>query len=133
VDGGGNIVVSAAPPGQKGWQVEVGSLNENMANQKDIAQLTLAQAGMASSGDVYQYVEIDGKRFSHIIHPHTGIGLTHQIMVTVIAPDGTTADLLSTTVSILGLRKGKKLLKKYKAFACYIQHPDGKIRKWQAK
>jgi thiamine biosynthesis lipoprotein ApbE len=48
-------------------------------------------------------------------------------MVTVIAPDGVTADLLSTTISIVGLRKGKKLLKKYKAQACYVQYPDGRI------
>jgi thiamine biosynthesis lipoprotein len=130
VDGGGNTVVSQAPPGQKGWQVEIGSLQDNKAEQSAIEQLSLVQAGMASSGDVYQYVEINGKRYSHILDPHTGIGLTHQTMVTVIAPDGTTADLLSTTISVMGLRKGKKLLKKYKGSACYIQYPDGKVRKW---
>jgi thiamine biosynthesis lipoprotein len=128
VDGGGNIVVSSAPPGQKGWQVEIGSLNENKTSQ--VEQVSLVRSGMASSGDVYQFVEIDGKRYSHIIDPHTGIGLTHQTMVTVIAPDGTTADLLSTTISVMGLRKGKKMLKRYKALACYIQHPDGHVQKW---
>jgi thiamine biosynthesis lipoprotein len=133
VDGGGNIRVSQSPPGQAGWRVEVGSLNEKKASQQNIDLLHLTDAGMASSGDVYQYAEIDGKRYSHIIDPRTGLGLTHQTLVTVIAPDGTTADLLSTIVSILGLRKGKKLLKKYKAFACYMQHPDGSVQKWQAR
>jgi thiamine biosynthesis lipoprotein len=133
VDGGGNIVVSQPPPEQKGWHVEVGSLHENKSNSQHVQQLNLVQAGMASSGDVYQFVEIAGKRYSHIIHPHTGLGLTHQTMVTVIAPDGTTADLLSTSVSILGLGKGKKLLRKYKASACFIHHPDGRVQKWQSK
>jgi thiamine biosynthesis lipoprotein len=133
VDGGGNIRVSEAPPGQKGWQVEIGSLNEKRAQNQAVEQLALSQAGMASSGDVYQFVEINGKRYSHILNPHTGLGLTHQTMVTVIATDGTTADLLSTTVNVLGLRKGKKLLRKYKASACYVQYPDGKVRKWQSR
>lgn len=132
VDGGGNIAVSEAPPGQSGWQVEIGSLEENKAQQQQIQQVSLTYAGMASSGDVYQYVEMDGKRYSHIINPYTGIGLTHQTMVTVIAPDGTTADLLSTTISILGLKKGRKLLRKYKAHVCYIQYPNGSMEKWEA-
>ncbi|MDO1449107.1 FAD:protein FMN transferase [Rhodocytophaga aerolata] len=132
VDGGGNIAVRAAPPGQQGWQVEIGSLPENKAPASAMQQVSLTHAGMASSGDLYQFVEIAGKRYSHIIDPQTGLGLTHQVMVTVIAADGTTADLLSTTISIVGLKKGKKLLKKYKAKACYVQYPDGNMEKWEA-
>ncbi len=132
VDGGGNIAVRAAPPGQQGWQVEIGSLPENKATAPAIQQVSLTHAGMASSGDVYQFVEIAGKRYSHIINPQTGLGLTHQAMVTVIAADGTTADLLSTTISVMGLKQGKKLLTTYKAKACYVQYPDGKMEKWEA-
>ncbi len=133
VDGGGNIIVTQAPPGQQGWQVEIGSLTENKAGAQHIQHLTLTHQGMASSGDVYQYVEINGIRYSHIVNPHTGIGLTNQDMVTVIAPDGTTADILSTSISVLGLRKGAKLLKYYKVQACFVQKPDGSVEQWKSE
>ena len=45
---------------------------------------------------------IDGRRYSHIINPRTGLGVEDRASVTVVAPDGATADALETTVYILG-------------------------------
>ncbi len=57
---------------------------------------------MATSGDTEQYVRIDGRRYSHIIDPRTGIALTNRVIVTVVAPDATTADALASAASVLG-------------------------------
>ena len=51
----------------------------------------------------------NGKRYSHIIDPRTGYGVTSQRNVTVIAKDGTTADWLATACSILPVKKAKNL------------------------
>ena len=64
---------------------------------------------MRVSGDAEQYVEINGKRYSHIVDPRTGLGLTDRIAVTVIAPDGVTSDGLSTAISVLGQKRGRTL------------------------
>ena len=39
---------------------------------------------VATSGDTERFVEIDGTRYSHIVDPRTGLGLTHSARVTVI-------------------------------------------------
>jgi thiamine biosynthesis lipoprotein len=70
----------------------------------------LANAGLATSGDTFQRLEIEGKRYSHIVDPHTGIGLTDHSLVTVIAPSCMVADSLSKVVSVFGPEKGIKFI-----------------------
>jgi hypothetical protein len=76
--------------------------------------------GVSSSGDVEQFVEIGGKRYSHIVDPRTGLGLTTRIAVTVIAPDCTTSDALATAISVLGPKKGRALAGSYPGVTCFI-------------
>jgi len=82
--------------------------------------LLLANAGVATSGDAFQYVEIDGKRYSHIVDPRTGLGLTDHSSVTIVAPDGMTADGLATTVSVLGPQRGIELIDATPGTAAFI-------------
>jgi thiamine biosynthesis lipoprotein len=56
-------------------------------------------------------VEIDGVRYSHIVSPFTGLGLTNRIQATVIAPDATTSDALATACCVLGPERGPAVLK----------------------
>ena len=85
---------------------------------------------VATSGDIYQYVELNGKKYSHIVDPKTGIGLTHQRNVTAIAKDGTTADWLSTACSVLSIKQSMRLIKKIKGAALLItENKNGKIKK----
>ncbi len=73
-------------------------------------RILLANAAVATSGNAYQFVEIDGTRYSHIIDPKTGLGLTRNSSVTVIAADGVTADGLASAVSVLDVQRGLKLI-----------------------
>ncbi|HEV2129942.1 MAG TPA: FAD:protein FMN transferase, partial [Longimicrobiaceae bacterium] len=104
VELGGDIVVSGPPPGEEGWQVSV-------ANAEGAAHsLLLAHAALSTSGDTEQFVEIGGQRYSHVVDPATGLGLGTRIAATVIAPDGITADALSTLLSVLGPERGQAFL-----------------------
>ncbi len=88
----------------------------------------LANAGLATSGDLFQRVEIDGRRYSHIVDPRTGIGLTDHSLVTVIAADGITADSLATAVSVLGPEKGMRLIEETQGAAAHVvRMPSGRI------
>jgi thiamine biosynthesis lipoprotein len=53
-------------------------------------------------------------RYSHIIDPRTGLGLTGRSSVTVVAPNGITSDSLATAVSVLGPERGLELVKSYR-------------------
>ena len=123
VSGGGDMVAGDAPPGKKGWRIEVAPLD--VTNAPPARFVLLANAGLATSGDLFQHLEIDGKRYSHIIDPHTGIGLTDHSLVTVIAPDGITADGLSTAISVLGPDAGARLAEKTRGAAVHIVRMPG--------
>lgn len=101
-DGGGDLLLNDPPPGQKGWRVELPSGKK----------LKLANCGIATSGDQYKYLEWEGKRYSHIIDPRTGYGITGGLTVTVISASGMEADTWASTIIVLGKRKGKRLLKR---------------------
>lgn len=104
VGAAGDIGVSAPPPGKAGWQIEAGSPPRT---------LTLSHAAISTSGDLFQHVELDGVRYSHIVDPRTCVGLTNQLQVTVVARNSTTADALGTAISVLGPEKGQRLLKHF--------------------
>ncbi len=99
----GDIRAGDAPPDEpRGWKVAV----QTRRKDGDLPQLYLLNAALSTSGDARQFLEIDGVRFSHIVSPFTGLGLTEQIAATVYAPTSTEADSLATTVCILGQKEG---------------------------
>ena len=71
--------------------------------------LRLSRRSVSTSGDLYQFTEIGGTRYSHIISPHTGLGLTLRVACSVLAPDCTTSDALATAMCVLGKAEGSKL------------------------
>lgn len=106
--GGGDMLMSEPPPGETGWRIELAPLDAPDAPPTRF--LRLKNCALATSGDLFQHVEIHGVRYSHIVDPRTGLGLTDHSLVTVIAPTGIQADSLATAVSVLGPEKGLRLI-----------------------
>ena len=130
VDAGGDLAIGAAPPGKAGWRIGVAPLQ---AGGPPSRFLQLSNCGIATSGDAWQFVEIDGRRYSHILNPGTGIGLTTRSSVTVIAADATTADGLASAVSVLGPKKGLALIERFKgASALVVQASAGEVQTWKS-
>jgi thiamine biosynthesis lipoprotein len=118
VSGGGDLAVGEPPPGQRGWRVELAPLD--VTNAPPALFVRLANQALAMSGDVFQHLEIAGRRYSHIVDPRTGVGLTDHSLVTVLARDGTTADSLATAVSVLGPDAGLRLIERTAGAAARI-------------
>jgi thiamine biosynthesis lipoprotein len=105
-EAGGDIVVSAAPPDEPdGWKIET----------QEGQKLSLANSAISTSGYTEQFVEIDGVPYSHVVDPHTGIGLTNQFAATIVARRGITTDALSTAATVLGPQRSEPLLKRFDA------------------
>ncbi|GAC1335628.1 MAG: FAD:protein FMN transferase [Isosphaeraceae bacterium] len=97
----GDIVVSGAPPNDpEGWTIAVGPVASRDA--RPVRALKLRDAAISTSGDLERFVEIDGKRYSHIVDPRSGLGIVRRGSVTVIADDGASADALCTACFVLG-------------------------------
>jgi FAD:protein FMN transferase len=117
VNGSGDIVLGDPPPGEIGWRIGVAPLEPN---QPPSRFLRLAHCGVSTSGDAWQFVEIDQQRYSHIVDPKTGLGLTTRSSVTVIAPTGMAADGLATAASVLGVEQGLALVERTCGAACLM-------------
>ncbi|MDO8366579.1 MAG: FAD:protein FMN transferase [Saprospiraceae bacterium] len=112
-DAGGDIALGDAPPGEMGWAIEIPSdQSEGLNSSQPHTTLRLANCGITTSGATFRYLEAGGKRHSHIVDPRTGWGLTHRVLVTVQAPDATTADAWATAISVLGEKGWEKLKRK---------------------
>jgi thiamine biosynthesis lipoprotein len=109
VEAGGDIVVTVAPPGESGWHIDVPWADSIV--RAHASQLTNAE--ISTSGPTAQFVEIGGVRYSHVVDPRTGIGLTSRAQATVIATDGALADALSTALTILPAEARSALLARY--------------------
>jgi len=118
VDGGGDIAVGDPPPGQEGWSIgiEVLGHDQKLTNRT----LYLANCAVATSGDTYRYVELDGVRYSHIIDPDTGLGLTVRRKVTIISPSGMMADAYASAVSVMGADEGIEFIQTKQETAALI-------------
>ena len=126
VGGSGDMTATDAPPGQPGWRIEVAPLDVPGAPPPQI--IYLKNYSIATSGDMFQRVEIGGKRYSHIVNPFTGIGLTDHSLVSVVAPDCMTANSLTTSISVLGPERGLKLVEATPGAAAHVvRMPDDKI------
>ena len=108
IDIGGDLVLGDAPPNSDGWRIGLGA--------DDITKMTtLENVAVATSGDAEQFVEIDGVRYSHIVDPRTGLGLTNSRAVTVVAATGTEADAMASASSIAGPSFAKRLVRERRA------------------
>jgi thiamine biosynthesis lipoprotein len=118
VAAGGDIAVSNAPPGTKGWRIGIAPLE--IPNEKPSRYLQLHNAAVSTSGDAEQYVEIGGIRYSHIVDPKTGRGLVGRQSVTVVAPRGVLADGLTKVVSVLGPKRGFEIVENLEGVASLV-------------
>ena len=108
VAAGGDVRAGFPPPAEDAWRVGVEGLSSSAGGYSSV--IPLVSAAVSTSGDAEQYIEIGGVRYSHIVDPKTGIGLSERLTATVVAPSGVRADSLATAASVLGAERGLAFL-----------------------
>jgi thiamine biosynthesis lipoprotein len=114
----GDISAGDPPPGRDGWRIGIAPLDR--PDGEPSRYLRLVNCSVSTAGDAFQFVEIAGVRYSHIVDPATGLGMTGRISVTVVAPHGVAADGLDTAVCLIGADRGLKLIEQSKGAAALI-------------
>jgi thiamine biosynthesis lipoprotein len=128
---GGDIAAGDPPPGAEGWRIALAELGgeSNDSSEKipdesfdetaaapaprPASLLVLSHAAVSTSGDEWRSFEVAGVRYSHIVDPRTGMGLTRRVLTTVVAPDGATADALATATNVVGPDRGLALVARF--------------------
>jgi thiamine biosynthesis lipoprotein len=114
----GDLAFGDAPPGRRGWRIGIHSLDRAITEIP--ATLELTNGAVSTSGSSEQYVDIGGRRYSHVIDPDSKMGLTGDVTVTVVARRGIDADGLDTTISLIGPARGLALLDQFPDAAALI-------------
>jgi thiamine biosynthesis lipoprotein len=131
VNGGGDIAARDAPPEKAGWTIGIAPLEAD-GPPSQVVELT--NGAVATSGDAWQFVEIDGKRYSHVLDPRSGLGLSLRSSVSVIADSGMAADSLASAVSVLGVEKGLALIDQTPgAAALIVRLENGAIKRYASR
>lgn len=90
-------------------------------------RLPLFDEAISTSGDYERFFEEDGRRYHHILNPATGEPTETVLSATVIGPDATMTDALSTTVFVLGTERGLELIESIEGYETIIVEPSGRL------
>ena len=97
-----SIDVIGIKPEEKPWRIGV---QNPQAPDKILGVVELNNESMGISGDYQTYVEIDGKRYHHILDKTTGYPITDKKMVLVICDNAFIADMYSTAFFTMPIEK----------------------------
>lgn len=96
---GGHILALDPPPGKTGWNILIRDPNQDDAF---IHNMEIQNASIATTANDQRGYWINGKRYSHIIHPTTGLPVEGKASVTVITKKAEEGDALSTALFASG-------------------------------
>ncbi len=105
VEVGGEMRAEGERPDGSGWHV---GIERPIQARGDIEQVVVMHAGgLATSGDYRDYFTVAGRRYSHTLDPVTGRPADNALaLVSVIAPDGLSADGYATVLMVMGPDRG---------------------------
>ncbi len=85
VSGGGSSIYGlGAPPGERGWRVEI---RDPKSPQRSVETLVIANESLSTSGNYEKFFYAGGKLYSHIFDPRTGYPAANGVLsVSVVAP-----------------------------------------------
>jgi len=104
--GGNAYCFPEPPPGKKVYVIGVRHPRDKTAL---CGAVELLDKSVATSGDYERYVVINGQKYAHIMDPTTGKPVQKMLAVTVVTPNATTADALSTSIFIKGAKFAEKV------------------------
>ena len=107
VDVGGNVHALGTRPNGTPWRVGIQHPRDTQAL---LGVLSLTKDGVATSGDYQRFFEVDGRRYHHILDPHTGYPAETMAAISIVASSGRQADGASTAAFLLGPVAGLDLV-----------------------
>lgn len=92
-----------------------------------VAVLPLVDTAVSTSGDYERYFERAGVRHHHIIDPASGRSPAEVHSVTILAPDGLSAEALSKTVFVLGVERGMAVIESQPGIDAIVVDAQGQL------
>ncbi len=119
----GGDVAARGKRGERSWLVGI----QDPRATGFFAVLPLEDRAVATTGDYEHFVEIEGKRYHHVLDPRSGLPAALCRSATVVAADAATADALATAVFVLGPEKGLELIDTIATAGAVIVNADNQV------
>ncbi|WP_231374067.1 FAD:protein FMN transferase [Aureivirga marina] len=124
INASGDLICWGKNPKSEKWQVAIANPNDK---NNALGWFPLNNSSVVTSGNYENYVEFNGKKYTHIINPKTGWPVFGVQSVTIFCPNAELADALATSVFVMGVEEGLKLIDKLKNIECLILDSQGEI------
>ncbi len=126
IDAGGNQYLLGTPIGKRTWNV---GIKDPDHRDRLLGSVETMETSVSTSADYATFVEIDGRKFGHILDPRTLRPSNKALSVTILSRDGTMADAMSTAAFVLGPTAGLRLVDSIPGMAAVIAYrrSDGTV------
>ena len=128
--GGEGMAVGKNLKTGKSWEIGILDPNSTYENQFFKAYVALTDKSFTTSGNYFNYREINGKKYSHTIDPETGFPAQHAILsASIFTTDCATADAWGTALMVMGHEKAIELLKNHPELEVILMYSnaEGKV------
>ena len=122
VSAGGDMRLLGKRPDGKPWRI---AIRDPRREDSFAGYLELEDVAVSTSGDYERFFTSDGKRYHHILDPRTGSPSPASVSVTVVAPEGTESDALSTAFFLMGHHDGAVLAESMPGVGAVFIYGDG--------
>ena len=131
VELGGELRVQGKKPGGNPFKVGIESPSGDDFSAPPMQKIiSIGSGAITTSGNYRKYHESKGKKYSHIINPHTGKSVSNEmISVTVYAKNATTADAYDNALMLMGVKDALKFVEKKPDMAAFLiyKKKDGTV------
>jgi thiamine biosynthesis lipoprotein len=119
--GGEGIALGVNLQSGNPWEIGILDPNSDYANQFFKATVKLQDMAFTTSGNYFNFREVDGKKYSHTIDPQTGFPVQRQLLsASVFAADAITADAWATALMVMGHENAIELLKDHPELEAFL-------------
>ncbi|MCF8045035.1 MAG: FAD:protein FMN transferase [Desulfarculaceae bacterium] len=125
VEIGGEVFVSGRNAKGENWRIGISDPSGKAGDSPPYRIVSLKDQALATSGTYRNFIQINGRTFSHIIDPRTGRPVENRVVsASVAADDCTFADGLATALMVMEIDKGLKLVNRLENTECMILKKD---------
>lgn len=122
---GGNVQTLGVKPDGSNWVIAVDDPDNTGSF---IGTLSVGETAVVTSGDYQRFFTVDGEKYHHLINPKTGKPASTGLKsVTIVCPDGTLADALSTAMFVLGPDRALEYWRNYGGFEMILITDDNNV------
>lgn len=122
---GGNVQTLGVKPDGSNWVIAV---DDPQDTGSYVGTLSVGETAVVTSGSYQRFFKVGGEKYHHLINPSNGKPTDNGLVsVTIICPDGTTADALSTAMFVLGEDKALRYWRDNGGFEMIMITDDNRV------